>query len=182
MLTLHSFQAETWNTTTSISLRYSYLYILVHNVLSNWRLLSCKKGFKVWKYLFQENPFGFVLLKEFPKLITTEFPGVPSDLNAAFEWNLNGKMYFFKGKQHILIYVWQNSNCLSFIADNQYYRFSDAISKVSPTYPRPITKWNLEIDKVDTAFNYPSKTFSDLYFISDGQVYKYDSTRDTVSY
>lgn len=152
--------------------------------MNNWKRLSDKKGSKIWKYLFQEKPFAFNLVKDYPKLIKTELPGVPGNLYAAFEWNLNGKMYFFQGyiMKSLFIFCAKYWLSLEFIAGSQYYRFSESLSRVPPSYPRPITNWNLGIDKVDTAFNYPSKSFSELYFIRLGQVYKYDRSSDGVSY
>ena len=40
-----------------------------------------------------------------PKKISTVFPGLPDSIDTAFQWPLDGKVYFFKGSY---FYIWDS--------------------------------------------------------------------------
>lgn len=50
------------------------------------------KGGACWSYENKKLQSGF------PKSISDVFPGIPSDIDAAFVWSSNGDLYFIKGK------------------------------------------------------------------------------------
>ena len=51
-------------------------------------------GDKYWKFSNMRPLYGY------PKEITMGFPGIPSNIDAAFVWGKNGKIYFFKGEKY----------------------------------------------------------------------------------
>jgi matrix metalloproteinase-14 (membrane-inserted) len=50
-------------------------------------------GDKYWKFSNMQPLPGY------PKSIQAGFPGIPANLDAAFVWSGNGKIYFFKGEK-----------------------------------------------------------------------------------
>ncbi len=52
------------------------------------------KGSKYWRYT------DLKLDTNYPKSISEGFAGIPSDINTAFVWSGNGKIYFFKGDKY----------------------------------------------------------------------------------
>ena len=78
------------------------------------------KGALYWKFDFSKKRVG----PRYPKSISREWIGVPTNLGAALRWT-NGKSYFFRG--------------------GNYYRFDDDALTVDRStglsYPRPTGKW-----------------------------------------
>lgn len=71
----------------------------------------------------------------YPKSISDGFSGIPSNIDTAFVWGGNGKIYFFK--------------------DDKYWRFDPARTPpVGLGYPKPISNWNGIPDKLDAALKY----------------------------
>ncbi|EDO40771.1 predicted protein, partial [Nematostella vectensis] len=69
----------------------------------------------------------------YPKAISAYWRGVPSGVEAAFNWYVDGVTYFFKG--------------------SQYYRFNDDKVRVDPGYPRNISSfWKGIPNDIDTVF------------------------------
>jgi matrix metalloproteinase-14 (membrane-inserted) len=55
------------------------------------------------------------------------FTGVPDNIDSAFVWGGNGKIYFFKG--------------------DEYWKFDPSRKPpVRSVYPRPLTNWDLPAD------------------------------------
>lgn len=107
------------------------------------------KGDQCYLYTFQ-NGKGFVLSSSYPHSIASEFPGVPSNLDAAFVWSGNGKPYFFK--------------------DDKYYRFTRG-SMVDAGFPRSIAAWKGLPKKIDAAFS--NRGNSRTYFFSGANFYRF---------
>ena len=91
--------------------------------------------------------------KGYPKLISEEFKGIPDDIDAAFTWKRNRKIYFFKGSQY-----WRFD----------YKKAWNGGQGVSDRYPGNITIWKVpsNLDTVNTWRN--GKT----YFFKGNTYYK----------
>ena len=90
-------------------------------------------GDKYWRFDADKTPsLGY------PKSIQEGFPGVPSNLDAAFVWGGNGKIYFFKG--------------------NKYWKFdpNNKNRPIPPGYPRAISNWDLP-NNIDGAIQWSNK-------------------------
>lgn len=101
--------------------------MLYHEILRSFL------GGQYWRFDADKTP-----TPGYPKLIEDGFPGIPSNLDAAFVWGGNGKIYFFKG--------------------SKYWKF-DPNSKKRPVplgYPRAISNWDLP-DNVDGAIQWSNK-------------------------
>jgi matrix metalloproteinase-14 (membrane-inserted) len=110
------------------------------------------KGDQCYLFTFQSGK-GFVMNSGYPRTIITDFPGVPSDIDAAFVWSGNGKPYFFKG--------------------DKYYRFTRG-SMVDAGFPRNIAAWKGLPKKVDAAFS--NRGNSRTYFFSGQDFYRFHDT------
>ena len=85
-------------------------------------------------------------------MISKGFDGIPDDLDAAFVWSGNGKIYFFKGRE--------------------YWRFDpDQRPPVRSSYPRPISNWEGIPDNIDDALQYQNGF---TYFFKKGDYYRFD--------
>jgi matrix metalloproteinase-14 (membrane-inserted) len=107
------------------------------------------KASQVWCYTMNGD-LNFNLNSGYPKPISAEFTNLPSDLNAAFIWSGNGKLYFTKG--------------------TQYYRV-DGFS-VARGYPRPLSLWRNVPAAIDTVFSY--QTTGRTYFVKNGNYYRFN--------
>ncbi|CAG7816597.1 unnamed protein product [Allacma fusca] len=88
------------------------------------------KGEKYWRFR------DFTLSQGYPKTISEQFPGIPNDIDAAFEWPKNKRIYFFKGDK-----LW---------AFNRFRK-----PPVSNRYPLQVTELNLP-SNIDAAFVAPN--------------------------
>ena len=108
------------------------------------------KGSQYWKYSANKTPEP-----GYPKDIDAHFPGIPNNVDAAFVWGGNGKIYFFKG--------------------GQYWKFDP--KKKPPVneadYPRRVSNWDLP-NNIDAAMQWKNKY---TYFFYDGQYYRFDDKR-----
>ena len=99
----------------------------------------------------------------YPKLISSGFPGIPNNIDAAFKWVANGKMYFFKG--------------------SQYWRFESDLGStgrpgVSDKYPQPISVWKGIPNNIDSVVTYENKR---TYFFKGNTYYRFNDAEFTVS-
>lgn len=69
---------------------------------------------------YRYNESTRALDPDYPRPISTNWEGLPDDIDGAFRY-ANGVTYFFKGKY--------------------YYRYNDVINKVDTGFPRPIDDW-----------------------------------------
>lgn len=92
----------------------------------------------------------------YPKRISSDFPGIPNNINAAFRWVANGKYYFFKG--------------------NQYWRFCTKCgTKVDSKYPQRISVWDDKLpSSLDAVVTYKNRR---SYFFKSGKYWRYDDAK-----
>ena len=80
------------------------------------------------------------------------FEGIPNNVDAAFVWSRNDKIYFFKG--------------------SQYFKFDPKKkTPVDESYPRPISNWEGVPDNIDAALQYSN---GNTYFFRAGQYFRFD--------
>ncbi|CAG0919450.1 unnamed protein product, partial [Notodromas monacha] len=106
------------------------------------------KGEYYWKLTDSGVASGY------PRKVSSDWPELPSDLDAAFAW-INGKNYFFK-------------------ANDKYYRFNpDARPPVSEAYPKEIKNWQgLPADgKISAALQYSNKL---TYFFKGTEYWRFN--------
>lgn len=155
-----------------------------------------------WYWRLNDEADG--IEKGYPRPIAKDWPGLPSNLNAALTFN-NGKMCFFKGEKY-----WRYTNMqldsgyprmmrngfpgipdhvdgafvcsdgkIFFFKDDQYWRFDHQEHlKVKPKYPEPISMWRGVLGKIDDVFLWKN---GHNYFFKDEGYYKYNDQADEVS-
>merc|ERR1712241_1362961 len=97
----------------------------------------------------------------YPRSISSDWSGLPSNIDAAFTWK-NGKTYFFKGDKY-----WRFTN-----KNKDYYRFDpEERPPVKDTYPKPISNWEGIPNNIDDALKY---TNGYTYFFKDGKYWRFD--------
>jgi hypothetical protein len=84
--------------------------------------------------------------------VSEGFPGIPANLDVAFVWGGNGKVYFFK--------------------DGQYWRFDpDRKPHVRPgSYPRDVAEWGLP-SGLEAALQWDN---GQTYFFKDGVYWRFN--------
>ena len=60
----------------------------------------------------------------YPKPISEEFEGIPNDIDAAFMWSRNNKLYFFKGEEYWR-YDWRAARSGRQAVDDKYPQSMD---------------------------------------------------------
>ena len=105
-------------------------------------------------YVFQNREY-WKLAKDgvapgYPKLISDDWPGLPSYLDAAITMSSSGNTFFFKG--------------------DQYWKFDNQVP--SPKYPKNVSLWGNLPRNIDAALE--DYTGSDIYFFKGYQVWKFD--------
>lgn len=113
------------------------------------------KGDRFWRL----NDYANETDRSYPKTISSNWIGVPDDIDEIFLWGHNWKTYFFKG--------------------DQYYRYHDVLKKVDSGYPKKISEgWpGLPSDGIDAGFTYST---TESYFFKGDKVYKFDGVNDQV--
>ena len=104
------------------------------------------QGSKYWRFT------NFKADAEYPKELSEGFAGVPSNVDTAFVWSGNGKIYFFKG--------------------SKYWRF-DPTQKppIKSTYPKDISNWEGLPNDLDAAFQF---TNGYSYFFKNGLYWRFN--------
>jgi len=107
-------------------------------------------GDSYWKLTSDSIAAGY------PRKISEDWAGLPSNLDAAVTWQDKKVTYFFKG--------------------DKYWRFTDM--SPSPGYPRDIANWPGLPADLDTAFTWGKSEH--LYFFKGSQYWKYDTRLNTI--
>ena len=91
----------------------------------------------------------------YPKRIDSKFTGIPDNIDAAFVWSGNSKIYFFKGPN--------------------YWKFDmDQVNFASPeksSYPQPVSNWNGIPDNINTALQHKNGF---TYFFKGNRYWKFN--------
>lgn len=113
------------------------------------------KDDKIWSYSVtrQLQQYTFQLRSGYPKQTTDEIRGLPSNLDAAFVWSGNSRMYFIKGQ--------------SYYGVTQ----SNGSTRVAPSYPRGLATWKGLPAKIDSAFEFSNGR---TYFFSGSKFYRFN--------
>ncbi|XP_023340378.1 matrix metalloproteinase-16 isoform X2 [Eurytemora carolleeae] len=134
----------------------------------------------------------------YPRRISEDWAGLPSDLDAAFTWT-NGRTYFFKGSRYWRFtdgtldteypkdmsagfsgipenvdaaFVWPVNNKIYFFKGSQYWKFDpEGVPPVADSYPRPIDNWSGIPNNLDAAVQYSN---GKVYFFKNGKYYRWD--------
>ena len=89
--------------------------------------------------------------------LSEDWPGLPSNIDAAVTWKSTGYTFFFKG--------------------NQYWRFSNRFP--SSGYPKDISNWEGLPANLDAALEWGKD--GNLYFFKGSQFWKYDTYSQTMA-
>ena len=97
-------------------------------------------------------------MPDYPRQLSKGFPAIPGDIDAAFVWGGNGKIYFFKG--------------------NDYWKFDPEKTPHVQTgkYPRDISLWGLPAN-LDGALQWDN---GKTYFFKEGQYWRFNDRRFNV--
>jgi len=135
----------------------------------------------------------------YPRSISSDWDGLPANLDAAFTWT-NGKTYFFKGSKYWRFsdvgqmdsgypkqldkgfsgiptnvdaaFVWPVNDKIYFFKGSIYWKFDpDKSPPVDPSYPRPISNWDGIPNNLDAAMQYSN---GKSYFFRNGRYYRFD--------
>jgi len=93
---------------------------------------------------------------DYGQKISSDWPGLPNNIDAAVTWQKNRVTYFFKG--------------------DQYWRFTGR--SPSSGYPKDISAWGGIPANIDAAFAWGRN--EDLYFFKGSQYWKYDTSSGTI--
>ncbi|XP_066986198.1 matrix metalloproteinase-16 isoform X1 [Macrobrachium rosenbergii] len=150
------------------------------------------KGSQYWKLTDNGVATGY------PRSISRDWGGLPSNINAAFTWT-NGKTYFFKGGNYWRFtdlvmdsgypksinkgfagipddidaaFVWSGNGKIYFFKGGNYWRFDPSQRPpVKTSYPKPISNWEGLPNNLDDALQYENGY---TYFFKDGQYYRFN--------
>ena len=86
---------------------------------------------------------------EYPKPISN-WPGLPANLDAVFEWGSNKDLYFFKG--------------------SQYWKYDTELQSMDQSYPRDSSVWKGVPTDIDAAFQWKNGI---TYFFKSGWYWRF---------
>ena len=116
-------------------------------------LLILSQGNRYWRFTDMQMD------SDYPKDISDGFEGIPSNIDTAFVWSGNGKIYFFKG--------------------DKFWRFDPARRPpVSSDYPKPISNWKGIPNNIDAALRY---TNGYTYFFKANKYWRFNDRNFAVS-
>lgn len=150
------------------------------------------KGSKYWR-LTDDG-----VAKGYPRSISRDWDGLPSNIDAAFTWT-NGRTYIFRGSKYYRFtnqemdkgypkpiskgfdgipnhvdaaFVWSGNGKIYFFKGDKYYRFDpEARPPVRNTYPKPVSNWEGIPGGIDDALQY---TNGYTYFFKNGRYWRFD--------
>ncbi|XP_045581009.1 matrix metalloproteinase-14 isoform X2 [Procambarus clarkii] len=150
------------------------------------------KGTEYWKLTDDGVAQGY------PKSISADWQGLPSNLDAAFTWT-NGKTYFFKGGEYWrytdlvrdtgypksiekgfagipnnidAAFVWSGNGKIYFFKGTHYWRFDPTQRPpVKESYPKDISNWEGLPNNLDDALQYSNGY---TYFFKDGEYWRFN--------
>ncbi|KAI2810198.1 calcium ion binding [Blomia tropicalis] len=153
-------------------------------------------------YVFKGNYYWRVeangIADGYPKRISTDWDGLPGNLDAALTW-ADGKTFFFKGNKYWRFknmrmdkgypkaistgfagipdnvdaaFVWGGNGKTYFFKGNEYWRFdSKNEPPVSKQYPKPIKNWVGLPNRIDAAFRWDNGM---SYFFKGTTYYRFN--------
>ncbi|CAB4059170.1 MMP14 [Lepeophtheirus salmonis] len=141
------------------------------------------KGSKYWKLTDDSIAEGY------PRRISSDWEGLPPDLDAGFTWT-NGRTYFFKGSKYWRFtnqnmdegypkliskgfvgipnnvdasFVWSGNGKIYFFKGSKYWRFDpEARPPVKESYPKQISNWEGIPNDLDDALMYSNGSFKSI--------------------
>lgn len=157
-------------------------------------------------YRLSDNTVGLAVADGYPKTISEGWPGLPSNLNAAFHYK-NGKTYFFKGSKYWkysgrtldgkypkeidtgfpgipddidAATVWGGNTTIFFYKGSKFWRFDPRKQPpVKSTFPKPLSNWAGIPDNIDAALQHPN---GNTYFFKGDKYYRFNDTTFAVSH
>ena len=128
------------------------------------------KGQFVYKY----DSKAMKMMPGYPKLIDSEFPGLPSNIDAAFVWAKDNNTYIFKGNMHYKLHQITKKVDRGYPKKNniRWANFPDMINAIF-SYPKFITRNKSKIGTIPKGRNH-------TYIISQDSVFYLDPTTDIV--
>lgn len=148
--------------------RWPQLPASLDAVMATSRYVYFFKGSEYWRLdkinvIFEENAWV-------KKRISDGFPGIPDNVDAAFVWSGNGRVYFIKGAQYYRYrsrYGIDREFSLPFLL-----RYG-----IDPEYPKPLSDWKDVRRPVDDVLQYDGVT----YFFSGTSYQEFDDSRLSAS-
>ncbi|CAK8672150.1 unnamed protein product [Clavelina lepadiformis] len=109
------------------------------------------QGSRVYRFVGERRVRGY------PLPISSVYFGIPSNIDAVFQWSGNGKIYFTKGAK--------------------YWRYNPQRRAADPGYPKSLSVWSGLPENIDASLQWNGKT----YFFRDGLYYRFDDQRIQVA-
>ena len=156
-------------------------------------------GDKYWKLTSDSIAAGF------PRKISSDWPGLPDNIDAAVTWRTHKVTYFFKGSQYWRFkdrspspgypknimsswsglpanidaaFSWGRNKDLYFFQGSQYWKYNTRMEKVEPGYPKSISLWKDVPQGIEAAL---SLNNGKSYIFKDGNYWRLDGDRKAVA-